>query len=236
MKKRQKRKLVKYLLLLFIGSGMYLSQQPSKVDQIKDFAVQTGKTWKTPSHPEETDQHPNFTEEELDLSKGYWQTFSSLDHLNRVGVANAMLHKDFMPSEERGDISNVYPTGWKQKKLKDGKWLYNRSHLIGFQLTGENDNWLNLFTGTQELNQVEMVRYENEIADYLRTTDNHVRYRVTPIFHDQELLARAVTLDAQSVEDNTISIHVTIENTQPGVTIDYSTGAARLEETNREKE
>lgn len=228
MKKRQKRKLVKYLLLLFIGSGMYLSQQPSKVDQIKDFAAQTGRTWKTPSHPEETDQHPNFTEEELDLSKGYWQTFSPLDHLNRVGVANAMLHKDFMPTEKRGNISSIFPTGWNQKTLANNTQLYNRSHLIGYQLTGENANWLNLFTGTQELNQVEMVHYENEIADYLRTTNNHVRYRVTPIFHDQELLARAITLDAQSVEDNTISIHVTIENTQPGVSIDYETGAATI--------
>lgn len=170
---------------------------------------------------------PNFTEEELSLSNGYWQNFSDLDHLNRVGVAEAMLHRELMPTEDRGDISNVYPTGWNQKKLADGRWLYNRSHSIGHQMTGEDANWKNLFTGTQQLNQIYMVQYENEVANYLRQTNNHVRYRVTPLFREQELLPRAVQMEAQSVENDELGFNIIIHNVQDGVSIDYRTGVAR---------
>ncbi|MGM0240926.1 DNA/RNA non-specific endonuclease [Enterococcus sp. AZ103] len=166
----------------------------------------------------------NFNQEDLSLANGSWQTFSDLDNLNRVGVANALLGYDLMPTEERGDISSVYPTGWKQKKLSNGKWLYNRSHLIGYQLTGENDNWKNLFTGTEQMNQGTMVQYENQVADYLRQTKNHVRYRVTPYFKDNELLCRGVQMEAQSVEDNTISYNVFFYNVEDGYTLDYVTG------------
>lgn len=169
---------------------------------------------------------PSFTDEETSIAAGSWQTFSDLDSLNRVGVANAMLHRSMMPSEGRGDISNVYPTGWNQKKLENNVWLYNRSHLIGFQMTGENDNWKNLFTGTQQLNQIHMVQYENEVADYMRKTNNHVRYRVTPIFREQELLPRAIQMEAQSIESDDVQFNVLIHNVQNGVSIDYQTGKA----------
>lgn len=168
----------------------------------------------------------NFAEEDLKVSNGSWQTFSDLDSLNRVGVAEAMLHRDMMPTESREDISNVYPTGWNQKKLHDGGWLYNRSHLIGFQMTGENANWKNLFTGTQQLNQIHMVKYENEVANYLRSTNNHVRYRVTPIFRERELVPRAIQIEAKSIEDDQIDFNVLIHNIQEGISIDYTTGAA----------
>ncbi|MEB5953097.1 DNA/RNA non-specific endonuclease [Enterococcus innesii] len=171
---------------------------------------------------------PDFTEEELSLSNGYWQKFSDLDYLNRVGKAEAMLHRELMPTEDRGDISNVYPTGWNQKKLADGQWLYNRSHSIGHQMTGEDANWKNLFTGTQQLNQIYMVQYENEVANYLRQTNNHVRYRVTPLFRDQELLPRAVQMEAQSIEDDEIAFNIIIHNVQDGVAINYQTGIATV--------
>ncbi|EPH63092.1 hypothetical protein D932_02114 [Enterococcus casseliflavus 14-MB-W-14] len=171
---------------------------------------------------------PDFTEEELSLSNGYWQKFSDLDYLNRVGIAEAMLHRSLMPTEARGDISNVYPTGWNQKKLADGGWLYNRSHSIGHQMTGEDANWKNLFTGTQQLNQIYMVQYENEVANYLRQTNNHVRYRVIPLFRDQELLPRAVQMEAQSIEDDEIAFNIIIHNVQDGVAIDYQTGVATV--------
>lgn len=172
---------------------------------------------------------PDFTEEELSLSNGYWQKFSDLDYLNRVGKAEAMLHRELMPTEDRGDISNVYPTGWNQKKLADGVWLYNRSHSIGHQMTGEDANWKNLFTGTQQLNQIYMVQYENEVANYLRQTNNHVRYRVTPLFRDQELLPRAVQMEAQSIEDDEIAFNIIIHNVQDGVAINYQTGIATVQ-------
>ncbi|MDB1729506.1 DNA/RNA non-specific endonuclease [Enterococcus avium] len=167
---------------------------------------------------------PAFTSDDLSLENGTWQTFSDLDHLNRVGAANALLHKSSMPTAERGDIQNVYPSGWNQKKLSDGSWLYNRSHLIGYQLTGENDNWKNLFTGTAQMNQTSMLEYENQIASYLRNTNNHVRYRVTPLFIDQELVCRGIQLEAQSIEDNALSFNVFIYNVSDGADIDYSTG------------
>lgn len=172
---------------------------------------------------------PDFTEEELSISNGYWQNFSDLDYLNRAGKAEAMLHRSMMPTEDRGDISNVYPTGWNQKKLADGGWLYNRSHSIGHQMTGEDANWKNLFTGTQQLNQIYMVQYENEVANYLRRTSNHVRYRVIPLFRDQELLPRAVQMEAQSIEDDEIAFNIIIHNVQDGVAINYQTGVATVQ-------
>ncbi|EMF0420776.1 DNA/RNA non-specific endonuclease [Enterococcus hirae] len=170
---------------------------------------------------------PSFSEEELSLKNGEWQRFSNLDGLNRVGEANAMLHKSMMPTEERERLY-INPTGWKQKKMKNGDYLYNRCHLIGYQLTGENNNPKNLMTGTRSFNTPSMVEYENQIAEYLRKTGNHVRYRVTPDFRGKELVARGVQLEAQSIEDNRISFNVYIHNTQESYTIDYLTGSSRV--------
>ncbi|KAF1301098.1 DNA/RNA non-specific endonuclease [Candidatus Enterococcus willemsii] len=168
---------------------------------------------------------PTFTADDLKGGKT-WQTFQPLDSLNRVGQANALLHRSMAPKTERGDISNVYPTGWKQKKLPDGKWLYNRSHLIAFRLTGENDNWQNLFTGTQQMNQLAMTKYEEQVATYLKETSNHVRYRVTPYFREAELVPRGVQMEAQSIEDPDWHFNVFIYNVQDGYTINYETGSS----------
>lgn len=223
------------LIGLFIGGGMI---NVDLENMIESFMIQTNsqpvkelgeiKIDEIKSIIKLNGNYANFTLEELESTEP-WQTFSDLDSLNRVGVADALLHKSMMPSEPREDISMIYPTGWNQKKLDDGNWLYNRSHLLGFQLTGENANWKNLFTGTQELNQIHMVKYENEIAQYLKSTNNHVRYRVTPIFMDTELVPRAIQLEAKSIEDNQINFNVLIPNVQTGITIDYSTGKATKE-------
>lgn len=169
---------------------------------------------------------PTFTKEELSLEKGTWESYSDIDHLNRVGQANAMLGKKMFPKEKRESLY-IDPTGWKQKKLSDGQWLYNRSHLIGFQLTGQNNNIKNLMTGTRSLNTPHMLAHENDIATYIKETNHHVRYRVTPHFEGEELVARGVQLEAQSIEDNQISFNVFIYNVQDGYTINYQTGQAK---------
>lgn len=168
---------------------------------------------------------PTFSAEELTAEKGCWQTFSDLDSYNRVGEANAVLGKEFMPTEEREPLY-VNPSGWKQKKLSNNQWLYNRSHLIGFQLTGENNNLKNLMTGTRSFNTPYMLKYENDIAYYLKETTNHVRYRVRPVFRDDELVARGIQLEAQSIEENSLAFNVYIFNVQEGYSIDYVTGKA----------
>lgn len=170
---------------------------------------------------------PSFSEKELSLELGAWQRFYKLDHLNRVGEANVMLHKSMMPTEKRERLY-IDPTGWKQKKMKNGDYLYNRCHLIGYQLTGENNNPKNLMTGTRSFNTPAMMEYENQIAGYLRETGNHVRYRVTPDFRGEELVARGIQLEAQSIEDNQILFNVYIHNIQEGYTIDYLTGSSRV--------
>ncbi|MEO1782020.1 DNA/RNA non-specific endonuclease [Enterococcus diestrammenae] len=180
---------------------------------------------------------PNFSKSELALEKGTWEKYSSLDLLNRVGVANAMLGVDLMPTEERESISDVKPTGWKNKKIKfNGKddYLYNRSHLIGFQLTGQNANPKNLFTGTRALNanfdneKDSMVYYENLISKYIKETGNHVRYQVTPVFKGVELVARGIWMQAQSIEDNSVSFSVYIFNVQPNYKINYLDGSSKV--------
>ncbi|MDN3201682.1 DNA/RNA non-specific endonuclease [Enterococcus faecalis] len=170
---------------------------------------------------------PKFSSEELSIAKGNWQIFSDLDSLNRVSEAKAMLHKNRMPTEERERLY-IKPTGWKQKKMKNGDYLYNRCHLIGYQLTGENNNPRNLMTGTRSFNTPGMVEYENKVADYLRKTGNHFLYRVTPDFRGNELVARGVRIEAQSIEDSQLSVHVYVHNVQEGYTINYLTGESSV--------
>jgi len=174
-----------------------------------------------------------FSKSDLSLSKGSWQSFSNVDSLNRVGVANAMLSKSLMPTEDREPLY-VNPTGWKNKKIKvNGKteWLYNRSHLIGFQLTGENNNPKNLMTGTRSLNDPDMLIYENKVASYLKRTNHHIRYQVEPIFRGNELVARGVHMQAKSIEDNEVEFNVYIFNVEQGVTINYTDGSSSVQST-----
>ena len=173
---------------------------------------------------------PEFTEE--DMTTKSFESYSELDSLGRCGVAFANVGKDIMPTEERGAIGQVKPTGWQTVKydIVDGKYLYNRCHLIGYQLTGENANKENLITGTRYLNIDGMLGFENAIADYVEETGNHVLYRVTPIYVDNELVCRGVKMEALSVEDNGegIKFNVFAYNAQPGVEIDYLTGDSTL--------
>lgn len=174
------------------------------------------------------DNVPFFTDERTDTS---YETYSELDKLGRCGVAIANIGTDLMPTEERGSISHVRPTGWHSVQydvVGGNKYLYNRCHLIGFQLTGENDNRQNLITGTRYMNNEGMLPFENMIADYIKDTGHHVLYRVTPIYDGDDLVARGVLLEAKSVEDDDISVCVYFYNAQPGVTIDYATGESRL--------
>ncbi|WP_086332002.1 DNA/RNA non-specific endonuclease [Candidatus Enterococcus mansonii] len=174
------------------------------------------------------DNIPNFTTDDLSFSSGVWQTFSDLDSLNRVGVANALIGSESFPTEKRDPRLTVKPTGWKQQRTGRGSndWLYNRSHLIGFQMTGENDNPKNLMTGTRQFNDPHMVNYENQIMDYIRQTGNHVRYRVTPHFVENELVARGIQIEAQGIESSDFAFNIYIFNVQDGYTIDYITGQA----------
>ncbi|EOH88523.1 DNA/RNA non-specific endonuclease [Enterococcus pallens] len=172
---------------------------------------------------------PTFSKADLSLANKAWEDYGSLDKLNRATYAEAMLNKSLMPTKKRGDISKVKPTGWHNKKL--GKsYLYNRSHLIGYTLSGENDNWKNLITGTTQLNNPEMLRHEMDIKAYLeKSKKNYVRYSVTPVFRGDELLARGVHLMAQSIDSDAISFNVYIFNVQDGVTLNYADGTSQTD-------
>ena len=169
---------------------------------------------------------PFFTE--TDLTTTSYEKYSKLDSLGRCGVAIASVGKDLMPTEERGSTGSVKPTGWHTVKYKgiDGNYLYNRCHLIGYQLSGENANEKNLITGTRYMNVEGMLPFENMVADYVKETNNHVLYRVTPMFEGKNLLASGVLIEAKSVEDNGkgIQFNVYCYNVQPGIEINYKTG------------
>ncbi len=175
---------------------------------------------------------PAFSEE--DYVEEPFELYSSLDGLGRCGTAYANICRDLMPTEKRKEIGSVKPSGWQTVKYDfvDGKHLYNRCHLIGFQLAGENANEKNLITGTRYMNVQGMLPFENMVADYVKETDNHVLYRVTPVFEGEDLVASGVEMEAASVEDEGegIRFHVYVYNNQPGVVIDYATGESTLEE------
>ena len=178
------------------------------------------------------DNQPDFPEE--DYTTDSFESYSPLDELGRCGTAYANIGIDLMPTEERGSIGQVKPSGWHTVKYDcvDGKYLYNRCHLIGYQLTAENANEENLITGTRYLNVDGMLPFENLVADYITETENHVLYRVTPIFQEDDLVASGVLMEAESVEDGGESVCycVYVYNVQPGVTIDYATGESWLED------
>lgn len=177
---------------------------------------------------------PDFQEAGQAEKKESFERYSELDRFGRCGEAYANVGTDLMPVEKRGRIGKVKPTGWQTVKYDfvDGKYLYNRCHLIGYQLSGENANERNLITGTRYMNVEGMLPFENMVADYVKETENHVLYRVTPVFENDNLLAEGVQMEALSVEDNGegISYNVFVYNVQPGVTIDYKTGESSLNE------
>ncbi|WP_261806199.1 DNA/RNA non-specific endonuclease [Lapidilactobacillus luobeiensis] len=172
---------------------------------------------------------PTFSKSELSLSRGAWQSFTNLDQNNRVGVANAMLQQSLMPTTKRERLY-IQPTGWHNRKITingHSDYLYNRCHLIGYQLTGENNNAKNLMTGTRSLNDPAMTYYENAVAAYLKETGHHVRYQVTPIFVGSELVARGIHLMGQSIEDGQVAFNIYIFNVQANYQINYQTGTSK---------
>lgn len=176
------------------------------------------------------DNQPEFTEQ--DFNKESFEEYSKLDYLGRCGPAFAKVGIETMPTEERGEIGMVKPSGWQTIKYDnvEGKYLYNRCHLIGFQLTGENANKRNLITGTRYMNVDGMLPFENMIADYVKETKNHVMLRVYPMFEGDNLVADGVLMEAWSVEDDGegVCFNVFVYNIQPGVEINYATGESKL--------
>lgn len=176
------------------------------------------------------DNIPDFGE--VDRATDAFEYYSELDELGRCGVVYANIGLELMPTEERESIGMIKPSGWQLVKYDfvDGNYLYNRCHLIGFQLAGENANERNLITGTRYMNVMGMLPFENQVAEYVKETGNHVLYRVTPIYEGSNLVADGVQMEAMSVEDDGAGIcfHVYVYNHQPGVTIDYATGESRL--------
>jgi DNA-entry nuclease len=198
------------------------------------------QTTSVPSLPEEigntpyitlNNNQPDFTDDDITIQS--YEQYSDLDYLGRCGTAIACIGQDIMPTEERESIGQVKPSGWQTVKydIVDGKYLYNRCHLIGYQLTGENANERNLITGTRYLNTEGMLPFENAVAEYVEQTGNHVLYRVIPRYEGNNLLASGVTLEAMSVEDmgDGLCFHVYCPNIQPGIVIDYATGNSQLD-------
>lgn len=190
------------------------------------FSLQDVPAYSGTPHTEINDNHPYFTE--ADITTESFENYSELDNLGRCGVAYANIGQDLMPTEPRGEIGSVKPTGWHLVKYDnvDGKYLYNRCHLIAYMLAAENANPLNLITGTRYLNTQGMLPFETQVCDYVKNTGNHVLYRVTPIFEGDNLLANGVLMEAYSVEDSGAGIQFCIfaYNVQPGIGIDYATG------------
>ena len=199
------------------------AKNAASIPQIKDFDASSYDSYIIIN-----DNIPEFSESEITDTS--FEEYAPLDELGRCGAAYASIGTDLMPTEKRGNISMVKPTGWHSVRYDgvEGGSLYNRSHLIAYQLAGENANENNLITGTRYMN-VGMIPFEEQVGDYVRDTDNHVMYRVTPFFEDDNLIASGVQMEALSVEDDGegVSFNVFLYNVQPGIEIDYATGESR---------
>lgn len=231
------------LILICISIYGYINQNVTPKNSVNDYNVSSSifdlstiPEYSSSPYVEINNNIPYFTEE--DLTTEAFENYSELDILGRCGVATANICEKIMPPKdaERGEIGGIKPTGWVQKRYDDliqDKYLYNRCHLIGWQLAGENANKNNLITGTRYLNTEGMLPFENEVAEYLdKNKNNHVLYRVTPIFENNNLLASGVEMEALSVEDKGkgVQFNVYCYNVQPGIVIDYKTGESHVEE------
>ena len=213
------------LSLLLSGCGLGLPQENQQASAVS-VSLEEVPAYSGSPYVELDGNQPGFSLEERTTDS--FETYSTLDALGRCGPAYACIGQDLMPTEDRESISSVRPTGWVQAEYSfvDGGSLYNRCHLIGFQLTGENANEENLITGTRYMNVEGMLPFENMVADYIKETGNHVLYRAIPIFEGENLVASGVVMEAFSVEDEGegVCFHVYVYNVQPGVEIDYATG------------
>lgn len=228
-------------LILIIFIGYYENKYGTDVDGNQNVQVSESiqKSFNLDDIPEFdgktpyviiNNNEPNFPEE--DFNSNSFEKYSELDSLGRCGVAYANVSKETMPTEARGEISKVKPTGWHTVKYDcvEGKYLYNRCHLIGYQLTAENANKQNLITGTRYLNVDGMLPFENQVAEYVKQENGHVLYRVTPIFEGNNLVPNGVQMEAESVEDKgkKVKFNVYAFNVQPNIKIDYLTGNSEL--------
>ncbi len=226
-----KKKNVFLCLLLALSLVCNLSVMSASATVQKDkITLNNLPAYSGEAYVELNDNVPSFSKK--DMTTKAFEKYSELDDLGRCGAAYANVCKETMPTEERGNIGMIKPSGWQTVKYDnvDGRYLYNRCHLIGYQLTAENANEKNLITGTRYLNIEGMLPFENMVADYIDETDNHVLYRVTPIFKGDNLLASGVQMEAYSVEDKGkgVSFNVYCYNVQPGITIDYTNGDSKL--------
>ena len=217
------------LIVLLLGIYFFLMPQPEPAPVI---SLQSIPPYAGEPYVILNDNKPQFSKD--DYVTDSYEYYDDLDALNRCTQAIACIGRDLMPTEDRGAIGQVKPSGWQTAKYDfvDGKYLYNRCHLIGFQLSGENANEQNLITGTRYMNVVGMLPFENMVADYIKETNNHVLYRVVPIFDGSNLVASGVTMEAYSVEDQGegICFYVYVYNVQPGVVINYEDGTSFAEE------
>ena len=221
--------LLSYFVYYFKDEWVKFSEGSNKTYEVYDFA--NIPKYSGDAYIYLNGNVPYFTEQEKNVLA--FENYSPLDSLGRCGIAYANVSIDTMPTEDRESISSVKPSGWQSVKydIVSGKYLYNRCHLIGFQLTGENANEENLITCTRYMNATTMLQFETEVASYVEETHNHVLYRVTPYFENDNLVATGVMIEAYSVEDNgELQFNVFVYNVQPGIIIDYKTGDSKLEE------
>ncbi len=214
------------------ASASLKKEKPSIEEEIPSYSLTNIPDYDGNSYIILDNNEPRF--EEKDYATEGFEKYSELDSLGRARVAFANVGVEMMPTEKRGSIGMIKPSGWHTIKydIVDGKYLYNRCHLIGYQLTGENANEKNLITCTRHMNTAGMLPFENQVANYVKETNHHVLYRVTPIYEGDNLLASGVEIEAKSVEDNGegVKFHVFIYNVQEGIEIDYKTGESKLKE------
>ena len=241
VKKTEQKQLKKYkititivavVLILVVGITAISTFRKSSGSNSSEFSSYDIPTYDSQVYEVLNNNVPYFAPDEYGIT--VFEEYSDLDAYGRCGVAFANICHEIMPTEPRGEIGQIKPSGWNQEKYpgvvdSEPPYLYNRCHLIGFQLAGENDNEKNLITGTRYFNVEGMLPFENAVRNYVDETDNHVLYRVSPYFKDDELLTRGVEMEAYSVEDNGegICFHVFVYNVQPGIELDYKTGESR---------
>ena len=226
MRKRRFRLHPALVIVFFLlaGVGFWLSHSEEEGSWPDHIPAYSGDPWVMIE-----EDRPAFD----NISAYEFESYSELDALGRCGTAMACVGPGLMPTETRGSLESIRPSGWRQAKYpdiigEDPPFLYNRCHLIAYQLTGENANRRNLITGTRYMNVEGMQPWENQVAEYIRWTGHHVMYRVTPLFIGQELVCRGVEMEALSVEDDEICFHIFVYNVQPGIEIDYRTGASSI--------
>ncbi len=240
MSKKTKKKVILYVkigLIIFLTieliAGYFHYDLQAKIDSIfnKSYSLEEIPKYQNKAYVIINNNEPNFNLNEYNTS---FEKYSNQDYLGRSRVAFANIGQDLMPSEKRGSIGMIKPSGWHTIKydIVDGKYLYNRCHLIGYQLTGENANEKNLITCTRQMNTGAMLDFENKVADYVKKTNNHVLYRVTPIYEGTNLLASGVQMEAESLEDKGqgLKFNVYVYNVQDGIKINYQEGSSSLVE------